>query len=207
MKPEMVSKRILNRLPLYLKFLESLPASVENVSATTIARALDLGDVQVRKDLAKVSHPGRRKTGRNRVQLMRSIESYLDCTASNGAIIIGTGKLGQALLDYDRFEEAGVNIMAGFDPLPTDEQSEEGKPVYHLNQLEMFCKCYRVHIGVITVADEMAQMVCDRLVDCGVDAIWNFTRIRLQVPDRVVVQNENLAVSLSLLALQLKDCK
>lgn len=204
MKPDVVSKRILNRLPLYLTYLKSLPDSAENISATVIAKALDIGDVTVRKDLARISHTGRRRTGRNRVQLIREIEEYLDCTANNGAIVIGTGKLGQALLEYDGFEEAGLNIMAGFDSLPTENQTGNGKPIYHLNQLESFCKCYAVHVGVIAGPEEITQMVCDRLVACGINAIWNFTRTRLKVPSNVVVQNENLAVSLTSLTLQLK---
>ena len=204
MKPDVVSKRILNRLPLYLTYLKSLPDSAQNISATVIAKALDIGDVTVRKDLARISHTGRRRTGRNRVQLIREIEEYLDCTANNGAIVIGTGKLGQALLEYDGFEEAGLNIMAGFDSLPTENQTGNGKPIYHLNQLESFCKCYAVHVGVIAGPEEITQMVCDRLVACGINAIWNFTRTRLKVPSNVVVQNENLAVSLTSLTLQLK---
>ena len=204
MKPDVVSKKILNRLPLYLDYLRSLPASVENISATAIAHALELGDVQVRKDLARISHTGRRRTGRNRAQLIQEIEDYLDCTASSGAIIVGTGKLGQALLDYDGFEEAGLNVMAGFDSAPSAERTERGKPIYHLNQLESFCKCYDVYVGVIAAPEDMTQMICDRLVACGVHAIWNFTRIHLKVPSNVVVQNENLAVSLTSLTLQLK---
>ena len=132
MKPDVVSKRILNRLPLYLTYLKSLPDSAENISATVIAKALDIGDVTVRKDLARISHTGRRRTGRNRAHLIREIEEYLDCTANSGAIIVGTGKLGQALLDYDGFEEAGLNVMAGFDSYPSAEQTERGKPIYHL---------------------------------------------------------------------------
>ena len=205
MKPDVVSKRTVNRLPLYLAYLKSLPESAENISATSIANALGFGDVQVRKDLAKISHTGRRKTGRNRMKLIREIEAFLDCTANSGVIIVGAGQLGQALLEYDRFEEAGLNVMAGFDSLPTVAQTKSGKPIYHLNQLEAFCKSYEVHIGVITVPDEITQMVCDRLVACGVNAIWNFTRTHLKVPSNVVVQNENLAVSLTTLTLQLKN--
>ena len=204
MKPDVVSKRILNRLPLYLTYLKSLPDSAENISATVIARALDIGDVTVRKDLARISHTGRRRTGRNRAQLIQEIEKYLDCTANSGAIIVGTRKLGQALLDYDGFEEAGLNVMAGFDSYPSAEQTERGKPIYHLNQLESFCKCFDVHVGVIAVPEEITQMVCDRLVACGVHAIWNFTRIHLKVPSNVVVQNENLAVSLTSLTFEMK---
>ena len=205
MKPDVVSKRILNRLPLYLTYLKSLPDSAENVSATVIARALDIGDVTVRKDLAQISQAGRPKTGRNRLQLIQDIGTYLDCTANNGTIIVGTGKMGQALLDYEGFDEAGLNVMAGFDSCPSAEKTERGKPIYHMNQLEAFCKSYEVHIGVIAVPEEITQMVCDRLVACGVNAIWNFTRTLLKVPNNVVVQNENLAVSLAILSLHLKN--
>jgi len=62
----MVSKKLLKRLPIYLNYLKSLPDSVENVSATTMAKGLGLGDVQVRKDLAKISDTGRRRVGRSR---------------------------------------------------------------------------------------------------------------------------------------------
>ena len=73
-----VSKTLLKRLPVYLDHLKNLPEGACNVSATTIARELGLGHVLVRKDLAKVSVEGRRRTGRSRKQLIRDIEGYLE---------------------------------------------------------------------------------------------------------------------------------
>ena len=118
--------------------------------------------------------------------------------------IVGAGKLGQALLDYDGFEEFGLNIMAGFDILSSEKMSQSGKPIYPISRLEAFCKCYDVHIGIITVPARSAQSVCDQLVSCGVSAIWNFAPVHLSVPNHVVIQNENLAVSLTSLNLQLR---
>ena len=86
MEPNQVSKKLLNRLPLYLAHLKSLPEHSANVSATAIAKALGLGDVQVRKDLAKVSEAGRRRTGRSREQLIRDIGDYLDFAAKTGTM-------------------------------------------------------------------------------------------------------------------------
>ena len=75
------SKTLLKRLPIYLDHLKSLPEEEFNISATTIARNLGLGHVLVRKDLAKISVEGRRRTGRSRQQLIRDIEDFLaDCT-------------------------------------------------------------------------------------------------------------------------------
>ena len=202
MEPNKISKKLLKRLPIYLNHLKSMPEHSENVSATTIAKALSMGEVQVRKDLAKVSHTGRRRTGRSREQLILDIEQYLDFVTETGTIVVGAGKLGQALLDYSGFEEFRLNVMAGFDIRPTVKQSEYGKPIYPMNRLESFCKCYDVHIGIITVPADSAQSVCDALIACGISAIWNFAPVRLKVPEHVAVQSENLALSLSSLRLQ-----
>lgn len=204
MEPKPVSRKLLKRLPVYLNYLKNLPEDSPNVSATAMARALELGDVQVRKDLAKIS-TGRRRTGRNRHQLMQDIEEYLNFAEETGTIVVGAGKLGRALLDYAGFEEAGFNVMAGFDIEPSIDISEGGKPIYPVGRLEHFCKHYDVHIGVIAVPAESAQRVCDSLVACGVRAIWNFAPIHLQVPDYVIVQSENLAVSLTSLRVQMKN--
>ena len=201
MEPNKVSKKLLKRLPLYLNHLKSMPEHSENISATALAKALGLGEVLVRKDLAKVSHAGRRRTGRSREQLIQDIESYLDFVTETGAIIMGAGELGQTLLDYSGFKEFGLNIMAGFDIQPVAKQSGGGKPIYHVNGLEDFCKCYDVHIGIIAVPAQSAQSVCDCLIACGIKAIWNFAPVNLEVPKYVVVQNKNLAVSLSALNL------
>lgn len=202
MESNKVSKKMLKRLPAYLNHLKSLPDHSTNVSATSIARALGLGDVQVRKDLAKVSAAGRRRTGRSREQLIQDIEEYLDFATETGTIIVGAGKLGQALLDYGGFEKSGLNVMAGFDIQPTDKESASGKPIYPMSRLEPFCRYYNVRIGIITVPAASAQTVCDTLVACGIRAIWNFAPVHLKVPDNVVVQSENLAVSLTSLRLQ-----
>ena len=205
MQSKTVSRKLLKRLPLYLNYLKSLPEDFQNVSATAMARALELGDVQVRKDLAKVSATGRRRTGRNRHQLMQDIEAYLNFAEETGTIVVGAGKLGRALLDYVGFEEAGFNVMAGFDIDPCADLSAGGKPIYPINRLEHFCRHYNVHIGVIAVPAESAQNVCDCLVSCGISAIWNFAPVHLQVPDSVTVQSENLAVSLTSLRVQMKN--
>ena len=72
METTKVSKKLLNRLPGYLNHLKTLPQEAENVSASAIARALGLGEVQVRKDLAKISHTGRRRTGRSLDEVIRA---------------------------------------------------------------------------------------------------------------------------------------
>ena len=204
MENKIVSRKLLKRLPLYLSYLKSLPEDSLNISATAMAKALELGHVQVRKDLAKVSETGRCRTGRNRHQLIQDIEAYLDFAEQTGTIVVGSGKLGQVLLDYSGFEKAGFNVMAGFDIAPCGDKTEGGKPIYPMNRLEQFCRYYDVHVGIIAVPEESAQEVCDILIACGIHAIWNFAPVHLQVPKHVLVQNENLAGSLTALRARMK---
>lgn len=203
METNKVSRKLLKRLPVYLNYLKLLPAAVENVSATTIARDLGLGDVQVRKDLAKVSDTGRRRTGRSREQLIEDIEQFLNFVAETGAILVGAGKLGQALMEYGGFEDSGINLMAGFDICPAMDKTSSGKPIYPVSRLESFCKNFNVTIGIIAVPARNAQEICDCMVACGIKAIWNFAPVHLKTPEHVVVQNEDLAASLTSLRMQL----
>lgn len=202
-----VSREQLKRLPIYLDYLKSLPEDSEIISATAIAKALGLGDVQVRKDLAKVSCAGRRGTGRSREELLQDIEGYLDLATKTGAVVVGAGKLGCALLDYTGFEKQGLNILAGFDIAPGTGRTESGKPVYPMNRLAAFCRHYDVLTGIIAVPADSAQQACDSLVACGVRAIWNFAPAYLKVPDHVALQSENPAVSLTALRMQIQPAK
>ena len=195
METNKVSKKLLERLPVYLNYLKRLPDTVENVSATVMAKDLGLGNVQVRKDLAKVSDTGRRRTGRLRTQLIQDIEEYLNFVTETGAILVGAGKLGMALLEYEGFEESGINLMAGFDICPAVDVAGNGKPIFPVSRMESFCRHFNVTIGIITVPAQNAQAVCDCLVACGIKAIWNFAPVHLNVPEHVVMQSEDLAAS------------
>ena len=62
MQQKKVSKSVLKRLPGYLDYLKSLSENGPvHISATALANALGMGEVQVRKDLAMVSDGGRPK--------------------------------------------------------------------------------------------------------------------------------------------------
>lgn len=98
----------------FLKFLRGIEDSTANISATTIAKELELGEVQVRKDLRALCGSGKPKTGYKVGELTASLASCLS-EKDGGTVIIGAGKLGRALLDYAGFADYGLNILAAFD--------------------------------------------------------------------------------------------
>ena len=212
MEQKKISKAVLKRLPSYLVYLKTLPdGTATHISATALANALGMGEVQVRKDLAMVSDGGRPKVGYLRESLIDDIEQFLGYDNTTDAVIIGAGKLGQALMGYKCFDEYGLNILAAFDRSPKMEMTDDGKPVYTMDKLEKFCRTHKVLMGIITVPGSGAQEVCDKLIAAGIKAVWSFAPTHLEVPDNILVQYENMATSLAVLSMhlqaQIKDKK
>ena len=201
-----ISKATLGRLPSYLEFLRNLPPDkVPYISATAIAKHLGLGEVQVRKDLAAVSGAGKPKLGYVTAELVEKIEDFLGCNQLTSAVLVGAGKLGRALLQYDEFEKYGVKISAAFDSNERAISLGSKTEILPINQFEYFCKTQNIKLGIITVGEGSAQAVCDQMVKSGITAIWNFAPCKLNVPASILLQNENLALSLAHLNNQL--CK
>ena len=199
-----ISKATLGRIPRYLSFLRGLsPERVPYISATTISKELDLGEVQVRKDLAMVSGTGKPRLGYEVEVLIEQLEDCLGCNKHTLAVLVGAGRLGRALLQYEGFAHFGVKITAAFDSNDEVINLDSSTEILPMNQFDVFCKEHNICIGIITVGEGSAQAVCDQMVKNGITAIWNFAPCKLQVPSGVILQNENLALSLAHLSNQL----
>ena len=205
MEAKKISKSVLKRLPGYLAYLKSMPEGApSHISATALANALGMGEVQVRKDLAMVSDGGRPKIGYLREALIDDIEQFLGYDNTTDAVLVGAGKLGQALMGYKGFDEYGLNILAAFERNPRAEKTDEGKPIYPVEKLESYCKKHKVLMGIITVPGEAAQEVADLLIAAGIKAIWSFAPTHLEVPPGILVQYENMATSFAVLSMHLQ---
>lgn len=204
MDKSVVSRATLGRLPDYLETLKDIsPETVPYISATTIAKKLNLGEVQVRKDLASVSGAGKPKLGYSTFELTERIEECLGCNKLTPAVLVGAGKLGRALLHFNEFEKYGLKIVAAFDLNEETINLGEKTEILPMARFEQFCKEGQIRLGIITVGEGSAQEVCDQMVKGGINAIWNFAPCKLNVPSGVLLQNENLALSLAHLNNQL----
>lgn len=193
----------LNRLPKYLRILkEKQLNNIQNISSTLIAEELKLNPIQVRKDLALVSKTdGKPGVGFETNQLIADIEKFLGVNNSRNAIILGAGRLGQALINYNGFEN-DVNIMMAFD---NDKSKCDNKKIFHIDTLEKKIIEKDIHIAIITMPANNAQEMCDRLVNSGIKAIWNFAPTNLRVPENIVIKNEDLSTSLLILLKMLEE--
>lgn len=197
-----ITSQTLQRLPLYLNYLMSLSEKrrAGHISATAIADALGLNDVQVRKDLASVSSGGRPKIGYSASELINDIGSFLGFGNRDGVIVAGMGNFGRAMLEYKGFEAYGFDILGGFD---CDEKivgtEIGGHKILHISELAGFCQRENVNIGIITVPEDAAQAVCTTMTEAGIRYILNFAPVHLNVPHGVKVHNENISLTLAML--------
>lgn len=203
-----ISRHTLSRLPYYERCVASAKERGRAfISAPAIAAELKLHEVQVRKDLAAVSScPGLPKKGFAVDSLLRDIRRVMGGGNVYDAVLVGAGSLGHALLSYDGFDAYGVHIVAAFDQA-ADRIGQEigGKRVFALDEMGHILQRLCIRIGIITVPAASAQAVCDRMIANGIRAIWNFAPVRLNAPEHILIQNENMAASLMMLSQHLQE--
>ena len=203
MKEVYISQATLKRLPKYLRILkEKKEENIKFISSTTMSNFLNLNSIQVRKDLALVSkNEGKPGIGFKIDDLIKDIEEFLNLNNATDAVIVGAGKLGQTLMNYNGFEN-DINILIAFD---TNEKICDNRKIFYISKMEDLIKRMNIHIGIITVPQNAAQEVCNKMVECGIKAIWNFAPIELKVPKNIAIKNEDLSASLSILLKNLKE--
>lgn len=196
----------LRRLPVYYQYLKKIRDENKRdfISCTQIGNDLSILPIQVRKDLEVTEATGKPKLGYSIDELIDSIGEFLGWNNTKDAYLIGVGHLGTALLGFERFKEYGLNIIAAFD-IDAEKigESIHGVKVFHINKLGNMVRRMGIKIGILTVPAGPAQDLAEIMVKAGIQAIWNFSPVKVNVPSGIIVQHENLASSLIVLSKKL----
>ncbi|MFP4330907.1 MAG: redox-sensing transcriptional repressor Rex [Alkalispirochaetaceae bacterium] len=203
---KLASLPTIKRLPSYLHVIEAAQKEGrEFISGTVIAEELELEPIQVRKDLAVTGIIGKPRIGFPVNELIQAINSFLSWNQIHNAILVGAGHLGSALMGYTEFPRHGLKVVAAFDPDKGKIGSTiNGVTVYSLDELPDRLDDLEADIAILTVPSPHAQAVADLLIQCGIKAIWNFTNIKLKVPEEVVVQKEDLSSGYAVLSVKMR---
>ncbi|MCH5222127.1 MAG: redox-sensing transcriptional repressor Rex [Muribaculaceae bacterium] len=191
---DLLPEPTLRRLPWYLAYLSTLRnASVEYISTTRIAEALDVDPSQIAKDLSFLGIRGKTRIGYQVDALESALRDYLGFDRHHNAIMMGAGSLGAALISDSGLNRYGLNIVAGIDINPDIIGSSiNGVKIYGIDDASRLIKDLNIIIGIIAVPVESAQEVADTLANAGVKAIWNFTPSRIRVKEGVVISNTSI---------------
>lgn len=202
-----ISKAVIRRLPLYYRHLRELESSgAERISSQELAAALHLTASQVRQDLSRFGGFGQQGYGYNIASLAGEIGTILGIGELRGAVLIGVGNLGRALLGNFNFERCGFRMLAAFDVDPKIVGSDiHGVHIFPADVLEEYSRRYSPSVAVLTMPPENAEALAETLVQLGYSGVWNFTNRDLFTGDRpLVVENVHFADSLMSLRFKIK---
>ena len=199
MQEKEISQAVIRRMPRYYRYLgELLEDGVERISSNDLSKRMNVTASQIRQDLNNFGGFGQQGYGYNVKFLYEEIGKILGLNQKHNIIVIGAGNLGQALANYVKFEKLGFVITALFDVNPALEGVKvRGIKIHMLDELDDYCKDHVVDIAALTMPKEKADAIANRLVNLGIQAIWNFAHVDLDLIDKdVVVENVHLSDSL-----------
>ncbi len=193
-----ISPAVINRMPRYYRYLEDLlKTGVERISSKSLSEKMHLTASQIRQDLNNFGGFGQQGYGYNVKYLHDEIGKILGLDKKHNIIIIGIGRIGQAIANYQNFKALGFNMIGFFDI----DKKIIGKKfldikVRDIKELDDFIKQNKVDIVALTLSKGEAKVMAEKVLNFGVKAIWNFALVDLEVPSDVVVENVHLSESL-----------
>ena len=200
---------VVDRLPLYARALAILRTEgQEVVSSAELGERLRVTPAQIRKDLSYFGRFGKQGSGYNVERLLEQLQMILGLDRQWRMALVGVGKLGRAILEYDGFAPQGFVITQAFDVNPETVGQKLGETnVRHVDELEEALSKDPVDIGIVAVPASAAQRVVDALVRCGIKAILTYAPIPAQAPPDVEQRRVDPMIQLQRMTFGLKDLK
>ncbi len=198
---------VINRLPVYARALTDLAADGETlVSSQTLGERLDVTPAQIRKDLSYFGRFGKQGRGYHVADLLAKLREILGLDRRWRVALVGVGRLGQAIAEYDGFGPQGFQIVAIFDSAPEAIGRQMGGVlVRDAQELDSFLRLNPVDIGIVAVPSRAAQEVVDRLANAGVQAVLNYAPMTPHVPPGVTLRNIDPVLAMQSMTFYIKD--
>ena len=204
MKSEKISELTTSRLSVYLRCLNTLhSAGIKSVSSQALAEQFNLNSAQIRKDLGYFGEFGVRGVGYYVEDLRDHITNILGLDRPHRVGIVGAGRLGTALANYNGFGKSNFTVVALFD----NDRQKIGKKlgdakiaVYDVDELAKVVREESIDVMVIAVPAKAAQRVLNQILSVGIKAVLNFAPASLTSRRGVKVKTVDLTTSLESLS-------
>lgn len=203
MKKEKISELTTNRLSVYLRCLNELAAAgIKTVSSQELAEQFNLNSAQIRKDLGYFGEFGVRGTGYFIEDLRNHLTKILGLDQPHRVGIVGAGRLGRALANYNGLEKSSFTVVALFDndTSKIGERTRSGIEVFDVKRIASVVRDEQIDVAVIAVPARGAQKVLNQIMAAGVKAILNFAPAPLKARLGVKVKTVDLTTSLESLS-------
>jgi redox-sensing transcriptional repressor len=204
MKREKISELTTNRLSVYLRCVNELAsAGINTVSSQELAEQFNLNSAQIRKDLGYFGEFGVRGTGYFINDLREHLTKILGLDRPHHVGIVGAGRLGTALANYNGLSKSNFTVVALFD---NDEEKigqcvgPDRIPVYDVKKIAKVVRDEGIDVAVIAIPARGAQRVLNQITIAGVKAVLNFAPAPLNARLGVKVKTVDLTTSLESLS-------
>lgn len=161
--------------------------------SNNLGDAIGLSSVQVRKDFSLFNITGNKKGGYVIEDLLNRIDEILGKHISHNIILIGCGKIGNALINYSGFEKESLKIVAAFDHNPEKINREAAIPILPIEELRDYIINNKIEVAIIAVPDIEAQRVFDHICNAGIKGVLNFAPIKLIERPDCIINDINIA--------------
>ena len=201
-----ISKATLKRYPVYLKALRKLSQNgVKRIRSTELSEYVDVKATTIRHDFSLIGQLGKQGYGYDIDELIRVFAQALGEDYDEDMILIGVGRLGKAILNYNNWNHVAGEIVCAFDLKPEVRNREDkvNVPVYHISQLrEKFPKGCEVAILCIPSG---AQEIVNELHELGVKGIVNFTREHFVLPEGMIKSDVDVVSTIEELVFEVNS--
>ena len=204
MKREKISELTTNRLSVYLRCLNELAsAGIKTISSQELAEQFNLNSAQIRKDLGYFGEFGVRGTGYFINDLREHLTKILGLDKPHHVGIVGAGRLGTALANYNGLSKSNFAVVALFDNDGEKIGQRVGPdriPVHDVKKIAKVVRDEEIDVAVIAVPARVAQRVLNQITTAGVKAVLNFAPAPLTARLGVKVKTVDLTTSLESLS-------
>ena len=188
-----MQRDLILRLAQYRRVLMKLHSlGFVKVFSDNLGDAVGVSASLVRKDLTSFGIGGNKRGGYQIDRLLELLGGILGAKGEHRLIVVGCGRIGQAVMTYYRNAPDGIRVIAGFD-VASELVTEEGPvPIFHISTLEEFVAENGVTVAVVTVPGDSASAVIERLQKCGVGGVLNFAPVHMKSCQSCIVDNINI---------------
>jgi redox-sensing transcriptional repressor len=162
------------------------------VFSDNIADPLGISASLVRKDFGLFGISGSQKGGYSIDDVLDKINEILGSNEINQVIIVGVGRIGEALMSYKGFHKDGIQIVAGFDIDVKKIKKTGDIPVKPIEELDEYVKRNNISVAIMAVPDIAAQQTLETLKRADVKGILNFTAVKFKSTEEVTINNFNI---------------
>ena len=187
------NQEVIRRLSKYRNVMRKMKAlGLVKVFSDNLADAVGVSSSLVRKDFSMFNLTGNKRGGYRIDDLVTKLNTLLGKDKKQKIIIIGCGKLGQALMNHNGFPRVGIRVVAVFDSDPEVLDPDAPIPILHIKKIREFIDENQIRVAALTVPEPAAQGMVDTLKKTCVKGVINFAPVSLKSSDDFLIHNINI---------------